>query len=92
MPAFTLIIITLACFVTIMTTAIKQANLAIEKIQAEGGKIDLDSVTQAANQAISASDQMITSVAYIVLIICWLVGVIDSYRVGKQKDNATTAD
>ena len=83
----TLIIITLSCMVAIMMTALKHASNIIQKIQQEGGVIDLDSVTQAANQAVSAADQLTYNISYFILICCWLVGVIDGYRVGKKKDS-----
>lgn len=88
--AFIFISITLISFISIIITTINQANTAMEKIQAEGGKIDLDSVSQAMNQALSASDQLIYSVAYSILVICWLAGVMDAYRTGKNKDRQQT--
>ncbi|MDH5766151.1 MAG: hypothetical protein OEZ38_09055 [Gammaproteobacteria bacterium] len=89
--AFAIISLTLASFITILATIIQQTNAAIEKIQSENGKIDLDSVTQAMNQALSATDQSIYTISYGVLISCWLIGVIDGYRVGKQKDKEKTS-
>ena len=85
--ALALIVITLACFISIILTAIQHINSIMEKIQSEGGIIDLDSVTLAANQAVSAADQATYNISYFILVCCWLVGVIDGYRVGKQQDN-----
>ncbi|MCW8854082.1 MAG: hypothetical protein OQK76_06390 [Gammaproteobacteria bacterium] len=85
--AIALMLTTMVCFITIMVTAIQQVNAVMEKIQAEGGIIDLDSVTLAANQAVSAADQATYNISYFILVCCWLVGVIDGYRVGKQKDS-----
>ena len=82
-----LIVITATCFILIMKTALQHVNAVIEKIQSEGGVIDLDSVTQAANQAVSSADQATYNILYFILICCWLVGVIDAYRVGKNLDN-----
>lgn len=82
-----LVLITIACFINIMVTAIRHVNSVMEKIQSEGGIIDLDSVTLAANQAVSAADQATYNISYFILVCCWLVGVIDGYRVGKQKDD-----
>jgi len=83
----TLIIITISCLIAIMMTALKHASEIIQKIQLEGGVIDLDSVNQLANQAVSAADQLTYNISYFILICCWLVGVIDGYRVGKKKDS-----
>jgi len=86
-----LMVITAVCFIIIIKTALQQVNTVIEKIQSEGGVIDLDSVTQAANQAVSSADQVTYNVLYFIMICCWLVGVIDAYRVGNAKDNKTSS-
>lgn len=51
--AMILISLTLFSFISIVVTILSQLDTALEKLQAEGGKIDLDSVTLTVNQAVS---------------------------------------
>jgi hypothetical protein len=43
---------------------------------------DSDTISRAA----AASDSPMITVVSVLLLVCWIVGIIDAYRVGKQKD------
>jgi len=71
-----------ACFQTV------HAALAIlEKIESEGGIIDIDTLTNAVTQATSRSDSLIFNFAFFLISLCWIIGIIDAYKTGKKKDN-----
>lgn len=69
-----------------IVTAVQQAYAILDTIEAEGGMPDSNTINQAAAQAAAASDgPMITAVS-VLIIVCWIVGIIDAWRIGKQMD------
>ena len=83
---FALILAVMAGLYIMIVTAVQQAYAILDSIEAEGGMSDSDTISQAAAQAAAASDSpMITAVSLLILV-CWIVGIIDAWRIGKQKD------
>ncbi len=70
----------------IVVKATQQAFIILEKIESEGGPIDMSTISNAATQASTTSDNFIFNVVAILIIICWIVGIVDAYRIGNQKD------
>lgn len=81
-----LIVIVLASLIVIITKALQQAFAILEKIEVEGSAIDMSAITNAASQAATSSDGTVMSIAFLIIIACWVFGVVDAYRIGKKKD------
>ncbi len=75
-----------ASLMVIVLKAVQHAFAIIEKIELEGGVIDIQTITDAATQASSTSDSLIYNLGLLLIIICWIVGIVDAYRIGKRKD------
>ena len=83
---FALVLAVMAGLYIMIVTAVQQAYVILDTLEAEGGMPDSDTISQAAAQAAAASDSpMITAVSMLILV-CWIVGIIDAWRIGKQKD------
>jgi len=83
---FTLVLAVMACLYIMIVTAAQQAYAILDTIEADGGMPDSDTISQAAAQAVAASDSPMITVVSVLIIVCWIVGIIDAYRIGKQKD------
>jgi uncharacterized membrane protein len=83
---FALVVAVMACLYIIIVTAVQQAYAILDTIETEGGMPDSETISQAAAQAAAASDSPIISVVSVLIIVCWIVGIIDAFRIGKQKD------
>jgi hypothetical protein len=70
----------------IVVEAVQKAFTILEKIESEGGTIDINTISNAATQASTTFDGLIFKFALLLLIFCWIVGVVDAYRIGKKKD------
>jgi TM2 domain-containing membrane protein YozV len=80
-------ILTVSVFLLVLVVkAVQQAFTTLEKIEAEGGIISMNTITNAVTQASTASDDLTSKLLLFSLIVCWIFGVIDAYRVGKRKD------
>lgn len=73
-----LLIISLVCLWRIVSQATQQATAVLEQFELSGGGADL--VTQSLNQPNSASGTL----ASLVLAGCWVIGMVDAYRLAKK--------
>ena len=79
-------LVVLAAFFVIVAKTVQQALTILEKVASEGGPVDMESVSNAANQATTAANSLIFKLAFLLIAICWVVGMVDAYYTGKKKD------
>lgn len=70
----------------IVIKAVQKAFTILEKIESKGGTIDINTISNAATQVSTTSDSLIFSFALLLIIFCWIIGVVDAFRIGKKKD------
>jgi hypothetical protein len=70
----------------IIVKAVQQAFAILEKIESKGGAINMSTISKAATQASTISGSLIFNIALLLIILCWIIGVVDAYRIGKKKD------
>jgi predicted acyltransferase len=66
--------------------AVQHALGILEKIESQGGAISISTISNAATQASATSGNLTFNLALLLVIICWIIGVVDAYRIGKIKD------
>lgn len=77
-----LILFTLIALSVIVTEAVRRALSIVDSIN--DGEIPLESgaITELVSNAISGADNLIVNISLIVVGACWVIGIIDSYRLG----------
>ncbi len=70
----------------IVVKAVQHALVILEKIELEGGAIDMSTISKAATQASTISESLIFNLALLLIMFCWIIGTIDAYRIGRKKD------
>ena len=75
-----------ASLVVLFIKALQQAFTILEKIESEGGAIDLSTISNAAIQASTRSDRGVFKLLFLLVIVCWIVGIVDAYMIGRNKD------
>jgi len=75
----------LSLFVVVVK-ALRQAFIILEKIEAEGRTIDMSTISSAAAQASTTSDNLLYNVVSLLIILLWIIGIVDAYRLGRKKD------
>jgi hypothetical protein len=83
---FALVLAVMAGLYIMIVTAVQQAYVILDTLEAEGGMPDSDTISQAAAQAAAASDSPMITAVSVLILVCWIVGIIDAWRIGKQKD------
>jgi len=83
----TALILTVCVSLLVMVVVAVQKALAIlDEIGLEAGRIDLPAIADAAQKASSGSSGTRFNLALMLLVLCWIVGTVDAYRLGKKKD------
>ena len=81
-----LILLVLVGFITFVVSASRQALVILEKVAAEGGAVDMESIAQAASQATRTGDHLLFNLSLLLVLACWLVGMVDAYMTGRKID------
>jgi hypothetical protein len=76
----------LACLWVFVDSAMQQAAAVLQNLESGGGALDVGQLSDLANQTASGSGSTVATVATFVLVGCWLVGIIDAYRLGKNEN------
>ncbi len=70
----------------IMVKATQQAVTILEKTDLKDGNMDFSTVSNAAGNALSTSDNLTINFSLILILLCWIIGTVDAYRIGRKKD------
>ncbi len=81
-----LMLTVLASLLVIVVKAVQQALTILGKINSEGGAIDMSTISNIATQASTTFDSLIFNFVLLLMIFCWVIGIVDAYRIGKKKD------
>lgn len=84
-----LIISTIACLFFLIIKAVGKAMAILEELEASGVAINSYNILQASAGATSNADTTATSIATLVIVACWFIGVVDAYRSGRHIDEHT---
>ena len=82
--AIGLIVVSAISLSIIVSHAAEQAMGVVAKIQADGGVPDLNRILEMASQASASADTQSVNITMIVFMVCWIIGVVDAYRLGKR--------
>ena len=83
------IVLMLTCLTGLVVIGVKvrqQIFIVLEKIEYVDGAIDMNEIINAVNLAGTASGDVIYRFASLLLLLCWIIGIIDAYRIGWRKD------
>ena len=82
-PGAVLIAAALAATYHIVSIAVQNALNIVEQIQRGEVAADAISITELATQQSAASESQSMELATMVLILCWIIGIVDAYRLGQ---------
>jgi hypothetical protein len=83
-----LILAALVCLSSMVVKTMENALAIHEKLGLKGGAISMSDISKAAAQASSTSDSLNFNFLALLLMLCWIIGVVDAYRIGKKMDMA----
>jgi hypothetical protein len=66
----------------IVTKAIKQALTIVDRINSGEIPVEAGAITELVSKSTSGADGSVLNIAALAVVACWLIGIIDSYRLG----------
>jgi hypothetical protein len=66
----------------IVTKAIKQALTIVDRINSGEIPVEAGAITELVSKSTTGADGSVLNIAALVVVACWLIGIIDSYRLG----------
>jgi len=76
-----LLLVFSASLLAFVNEAMRQASALLDKMMTQGGALDMDAIEKAA-----ASESLVFNLLGLLMIGCWVVGVVDAYRIGRKMD------
>lgn len=73
----------------LMSRAVEKALEITEMIQSGDVPLDVEAITELVSRQSTGNESQLINIATAAFIICWLIGIIGSYRLGRERDNAT---
>ena len=67
----------------IVSSAVSKALPIAERIQREGAPLDAEAIARLVSEQSLGADDSSMSIAAIAFLVFWLVGIFDSYRLGR---------
>jgi len=71
--------------------AVGEALAIVNNTQLTGGAISMDSISDAASQVSATSSDLVMNVTLVLVMICWILGSIDAYLIGRKMDAQQTS-
>ncbi len=81
-----LMLIVSVSLLVIVVKAVLQAFTILEKIELESRAIDMSTILNATTQVSTASDSLLYNFLLLLIILCWIIGIVDAYRIGRKRD------
>ena len=76
----------LAAFSVIVTRLLQRALTIVDRINTGDVPVETGAIAELVSISASGADSFIENTAVIVLGACWLIGIIDSYRLGVAQE------
>jgi len=83
---FGLLLASLAALSVVVVRAYQKAQLIVDQIVSGSVPMDSGAITQAVANSTTSADNLTDNTLVIVLAVCWLAGILDSYRLGARQD------
>jgi len=70
----------------LITTSVESALEIAEKLQSGELQLDEVTITELVSKQTAGTKSQLVNIATLAIIICWVIGIIDSYSVGRVRD------
>jgi hypothetical protein len=74
--------IAIVCLYFLLAAVVDIAQRLSVKIQSGEVPFDVTKISELVSQQLAGSDSQLVNIPSLLLVICWVVGVIDSFRIG----------
>ena len=83
-----LVVVSLAALSVVVAKAYQHAKIIVDRIVSGDVSMEAGAIAQAVSNSTTAADSLVENAAVILLVACWLVGIMDSYRLGAVQEKS----
>ena len=83
-----LVIVSITCVTILLSIAMEKAQQISDKILSGEIPLDVARITEEITSHAATGGTQWADIATYLLLVCWLIGIVDSFRVGRLKDRA----
>ena len=83
--------VAIVCLYFLVTAAVEIAQQISLKIQSGEIPLDVAEIGEMVSQQVAGRDDNGGNIPSLLLVICWVVGIVDSFRIGWLRDNSGEA-
>ena len=84
--ASVLMLFALVALSVIVTRIYQRALTIVDRINSGDIPVDTGAIAEMVSNSTSGADSFVENIAVVVLAACWLIGIIDSYRLGVAQE------
>lgn len=85
-----LIVVALGAMSYIVDAAFGRALVVVDRIYSADIPVDAAALTDMVAESASGGEGLLENAALLLLMACWLFGIVDSYRLGAATENEVT--
>jgi hypothetical protein len=85
-PGIALVGASLAATYYLISKTVEKTLQIVDKIQSGDVQLDVTALTGLVSKQSTGTEAQLQDIAMLAIIICWLVSIVDSYRVGCVQD------
>ena len=89
LPGFSIMLVVVTALIMLVREALRQAHAILARLEAEGGPVDMAAITEAAQKAAEESGSATSTVALLLLVASWCIGVFHAWYTGRKMDSET---
>ncbi len=83
-----LVVVSIGCITILLSLALEKAQQISDKILSGEIPLDVTRITEEITRHAATGGTQWADISTYLLLICWLVSIVDSYRLGRLKDKA----
>lgn len=80
--------VAIVCLYLLLTTSIDIAQQMSIKIQSGEIPMDVEKISEMVSQQLEGGDGQRVNIPSLILLICWIAGIVDSFRIGWSQDKS----
>jgi len=85
-PGVVLVGASLAGIYYLISKTVENALQIVEQMQSGAVQANVAAITELVAKQSTGTDSQLLNIAAVTIIVLWIIGVIDSYRVGRARD------
>lgn len=86
-----LVVVSIACITILLSIALEKAQQISDKILSGEIPLDVTRITEEITNHAAAGGTQWADISTYLLLFCWLVGIVDSYRIGRSQEKADSS-